>query len=212
MKKLLFLVWILYIIASIFFIKLFLLDKKIEQWSIEDSIAIIIPEEKLISYKTNPGWIFEENKEYWIWAWFVISTDWKIQTVNHIVENENIKYKVILNNIEYDSEVISRDKENDLAILKINTTSPLTPLLVGEGDINENIITYWIDIKNLSIISNTWTILNKKSKLENMSNLLEISNILKPGFSGWPIINSEWKVIWINYAVSEWKSYWITLP
>jgi hypothetical protein len=42
-----------------------------------------------------------------------------------------------------------------------------------------------------------------------MSNLLEISNNLKPGFSWWPIINKNWEVIWINYAISQWKSYWI---
>jgi len=209
MKYLLFLIWILYFIAAIFFVKVFYLDKN--QAKIEDSIVIIVPEEKLIKYKNNPKWLFEETKEYWIWVWFFISNDWKIQTVNHIVEKENINYKVILNNKEYDSEVISRDKENDLAILKINITSPLTPLLLGDGNINDRVISYWVDIQNLTLISNTWTILNKKSKLDNMSNLLEISNVLKPGFSGWPIINSEWKVIWINYATSEWKNYGISL-
>jgi hypothetical protein len=61
----------------------------------------------------------------------------------------------------------------------------------------------------MTITSNTWVIINKKSKLDNIPNLLEISNNLKPGFSWWPIINNLWKVIWINYAISEWKSYWI---
>jgi hypothetical protein len=59
----------------------------------------------------------------------------------------------------------------------------------------------------MQIIYNTWVILNQKSKLNNMSNLLEISNTLKPGFSGWPIINSKWNIIWINYAISQWKNY-----
>ncbi len=216
MKKLLFLIWILYIIAAIFFIKIFYLDKK--ETKIEDSIVIIVPEEKLIQYKNNPKWLFEEYKEFWIWAWFFISDDWKIQTVNHIVENDNINYKIIYNNKEYDSVVLSRNKENDLAVLKILwlENKNFIPLKSQNNSkkiiIWENIISYWININNLTIISNTWTLINKKSKLENMSNLLEIFNPLKPGFSGWPIINSDWKIIWINYATSEWKNYGIILP
>jgi S1-C subfamily serine protease len=62
--------------------------------------------------------------------------------VNHIVENENINYKIILNNKEYNSKILSRDKENDLAILKIGTTSPLKPLLMEEGKLKEIITTY----------------------------------------------------------------------
>jgi S1-C subfamily serine protease len=61
----------------------------------------------------------------------------------------------------------------------------------------------------MKIVSNTWIIINKKSKLGSMPNLLQISNSLKPGFSWWPIINSNWKVIWINYAISNWKNYGI---
>ncbi|MFK7780693.1 MAG: serine protease [Candidatus Gracilibacteria bacterium] len=214
MKKLLFLIGILYIIASIFFIKIFLLDKNITKISnkIENSIVIIVPEQKLVQYKTNPKGIFENNKNSGIGAGFIISTDGEIQTVNHIVENENINYKVILNNTEYNAKVLSRDKERDLAILKINTPLLLTPLIFEESNLNESIISYGVDIQTLTITSNTGTIINKKSKLDSMSNLLEISNTLKPGFSGGPIINLNGKVIGINYAISEGKNYGIISP
>ena len=56
-----------------------------------------------------------------------------------------------------------------------------------------------------------YKIIDKKNKLDNISNLLEISNILKPGFSGGPIIDSKWTVIWLNYAISDWKNYAIDL-
>lgn len=194
------------------FIKLFMMEEKETITYIENikkSIVIIIPEKELISYNNNPKWLYKDYKSSWIWAWFFISSDWKIQTVNHIVENDKLNYKIIHNNIEYNSKVISRNSKQDLAILKINTELKLPFLEKWISNINENIYSFWIDINNFNILYNTWILINKKSKLDDESNLLEISNILKPGFSGWPIINKKWKVIWINYAISEWKNYWI---
>lgn len=194
----------------------FINNNKIDIKNINKSIVIIIPEVELINYKNNPNWILSDYKNSWIWAGFIISSDWKIQTVNHIIENDNINYKVILNNKEYNTKIISRNKSSDLAVLKILTSNneKFQPLEIEINNtlINnwEEISSYWVDTLNLKIISNTWTIINKKSKLDDLSNLLEISNNLKPGFSGWPIINKKWKVIWINYAISEWKKYWIS--
>ncbi len=181
---------------------------------IKKSVVIIVPEKELIRYKDNPKWIIEDQKESWIWAWFFINNDWKIQTVNHLVENDNINYKIIYNNKEYNSKVIERNKEKDLAILQIEGNIKLDNhlLISKEMKIWESVFSFWVNIENMKIISNTWTIINKKNNLDNMSNLLEISNNLKPGFSGWPIVNAKWKVVWINYAISEWKNYGIKLP
>lgn len=205
------------IILIILWIKLFIINTNTNYINnINKSIVIIIPEEKLIDYKNNPNWILENYKSSWIWAGFIISSNWKVQTVNHIIENNNIKYKIILNNKEYNTKIISRNKSSDLAILKILSSNNeiFQPLEIENNNtlINDldEVYSYWVDIQNLKIISNTWTIINKKSKLGNISNLLEISNNIKPWFSGWPIINKKWKVVWINYAISEWKSYWIS--
>ena len=216
MKYILYLLATMYIIWWITFIKFFVIEKKIDDTinieKIKKSIVIIMPENKIIDFKNNPKWLFEEYKESWIWAWFFINASWTIQTVNHIIENDNIDYKIIYNNKEYKSKVISRDKEKDLAIIKIiNIAKEKYNYLKIEKNINiwEKLFSFWVDTKNLKIIYNTWILISKKSKLENTSNLLEISNTLKSGFSWWPIINSKWKVIWINYATSEWKNYWI---
>lgn len=208
MKYLLFLTWILYIIWWIYFIST-LNDNKNELniLNIEKSIVKIIAKDELISYRDNPNWIIEEYKKSWIWAWFFINNKWVIQTVNHIIENEKIEYKVIYDNNEYKANIISRDELNDKAIILINLDNKY---YLKRWEINENeIYSFWINPENLEILYNTWIIINKKSKLENKSNLLEISNILIPGFSGWPILNNLWEVIWINYANSNWKNYWI---
>jgi len=212
MKYMIYLLAAMYIIWWFVFIKFFMAPESIDIVSIKNSTVIIIPEEKLISYKDNPKWLFKENKNSWVWAWFFINKQWEIQTVNHIIENEDINYKIIYKNKEYNSKIINRDKENDLAIVKIlNIENQEISFLEKSKDISENesVFSFWVDSEKLEIIYNTWVLINKKSKLDDKSNLLEISNKIKPGFSGWPIINSKWKVIWINYAISEWKSYWI---
>jgi len=202
----------MYIIWWIYVINTFFINKKINN-NIENSIVIIIPDKNLNSYSNNPEWIFN-NKKSWIWAWFFIDNKWTIQTVNHIVENDKINYKIIYKNKKYDSIILNRNEKKDLAILKIKSKDIIkyVPLKNSLNIMkNNNIVSFWVDIKNMKIISNTWIIIDKNSQLKNMSNLIEISNNIKPGFSGWPIIDKFWKVIWINYAISEWKNYWIKL-
>lgn len=219
MKKLFILLAVFYIIGGLFFFN-FLSNKKenekkiININNIKESIVIIIPENKLISYKENPKWLFEEYKISWIWAWFFIDKEWTIQTVNHILENDKINYKIIYQNKEYQSKILYRNKKDDLAQLKIISKTNINFSYLKSSNnyfINEKLISFWINPQNLKVIYNTWIIINKKSKLDKKSNLLEISNTLKPGFSWWPIINYNWKVIWINYAISEWKNYWMNL-
>lgn len=184
---------------------------KINIEKIKNSIVIIYPENKLIKYNNNPKWIISEYKNSWIWAGFFIHKNWLIQTANHLVENDKIEYNIIYNNKKYKSKIISRNIDKDSAVLKIITDkNQRFPILVKENNeliLWESIYSFWVNINNLDIIYNTWILLNKKSKIDNISNLLEISNTLKPGFSWWPIINSKWKIIWINYAISEWKNY-----
>lgn len=218
MKYILFFLWITYLIWWIYILGIFS-EQKNEEINIEEikkSLVIIVPEAKLISYKNNPKWAFEEYQNSWIWLWFIINSSWSIQTVNHIVEDKNINYKALNNNKEYSLEKIYENKNEDKAILKlINNNINYFSLIIKNNikiNNNETIYSFWVNPENLEIIYNTWIIINKKSKLENMSNLLEISNNIQPGFSGWPIINLKWEVIWINYAISDWKKYWIKLP
>ncbi len=217
MKYVFILLAVTYIIWWILLFTFFNDNKKneINTSIIEESIVIIIPEKELISYKNNPKWLFKEYIYSWIWTWFFTNSEWIIQTVNHIVENDNITYKILYKNKEYSSKVISRDKKNDLAKLQIITNSeilfPILKLNTNKSlTIWDELISFWVDIKNLKIISNTWILINKKSKLEDKSNLLEVSNPLKLGFSWWPVINQEWLVVWVNYAISEGKNYLIS--
>jgi len=189
-------------------------EKNIDLNEIKKSIVKIIPEEKLISYEKNPSWIFDENNDFWIWAWFFIDKNWTIITSNHIVKNKNINYYIITDdNNKFEAKIISRDFENDIAKLKINSNYNFKPLKISKNtkkiNIWDKIISFWIDNKNLEKIQVFWKITNKNIKLDNISNLIEFSPVIKPGFSGWPIINLKWEVIWVNFSIKSWKSYGI---
>lgn len=209
MKKLTLIILTIIIIWWIIFIKYFFEQKNLNIEKIKDSIVIIIPENELISYKNNPKWIINDYKESWIWAGFFIDNKWSIQTVNHIVKNNEINYKIIHNNKEYNSEIILRNNKRDLAIIKIiiNKKVNFSYLKKWIGKNFEQVYSFWVEKDYLKIIYNTWNILNKNIKLEEISNLIEISNTLIPWFSWWPVINSKWEVIWINYATYKWKNY-----
>jgi len=212
MKKLFVLLAVIYIIWGVILFN-FLSDSKQETKennninNIKKSIVIITPEKKLISYKQNPEWIFEKYKTTGIWAGFFIDNTWTIKTVSHILWDSNI---VLYNWKKYISKIIQNDIKNDSAILKINIKNN-NFLKYWKIENNNKITNFWVNPQKLRIIYNTWIIINKKSNLNNMYNLIEISNTLKPGFSWWPIVNSKWKVIWINYAISKWKYYWINI-
>ncbi len=207
MKYIIYLLAAIYIIWWIYVINTFFINKKIDINNIKKSIVIILPKQELISYKNNPNWLFKDINDWWIWAWFFISQNWEIQTVSHILTKNNT---VIYNWKKYNSEIIKNDTINDFAILKINVTNTKT-IKKSIKNYKWTIYSFWVEPKSLKIIYNTWILINKKSKLDNLSNLLEISNNIKQWFSWWPIINSIWEVIWINYAISEWKKYWIKI-
>jgi S1-C subfamily serine protease len=211
MKYILILLWVIYLIWAIT-VYIFFAEKKIKQLNlkeIEESIVIIIPENKLINYKQNPKWIFKDTTNAGIWTWFFINSKWEILTSNHVIENNKINYKIFYKDKMYNSEIISRNKQKDMATLKIaKKINNFNFIKLSKNSyIWEQIYSFWVDMETMEIVYNTWTLLNKKSKLGNLPNLLQISNTLKHGFSGWPVINSNWKVIWINYAISNWKNY-----
>jgi S1-C subfamily serine protease len=64
------------------------------------------------------------------------------------------------------------------------------------------VISFWINPKNLEVIYNYGTVLDMNKKLDNMSNLLKISNNIKPWFSWGPVLNMRWEIIGINYAIN----------
>ena len=183
----------------------------------EKSLVIIIPEKRLIDFDENPNWILWLDYDSWVWMGFFISSDWKIITANHIIKNNDINYIIkTYDGKEYIAKIISRDEKNDLSVLKINSEQeyPALKILNKDSLINnwDKIISFWVNVNNLENTYVYWKITGTNKILDNVENLIEFFPVVKQGFSGWPIINKNLEVIWINHAISQNKSYGIKLP
>jgi S1-C subfamily serine protease len=77
----------------------------------------------------------EKNVERNIGSGFIVSSTGLIISNKHVVEQEDAKYKVRLNNGDtLDVEKIYRDPLNDLSILKVVPKSSLVALPLGDSD------------------------------------------------------------------------------
>jgi len=210
------------IIIFIIFIGFFLssiIDKNNEKITqienienIKKSIVKIIPEKHLINFENNPHWV-NDSPEYWIWTGFFINKNNEIITANHVVSSDNIKYYIITHdNNKYQANIISRDPQNDIAKITIDSSIKYNSININNKQNNkiwDQIYSFWINPQNLEIIYVTWKITSKNKKLDNISNLLEFTPKITKWFSWWPIINTNIEAIWINHAIKTWNSYWI---
>lgn len=157
------------------------------------------------------------------WNGIIASNDWYIITNKHVVEDQNAKYYIHIEDQEYKLDKIRYDEGLDLAIINVKLTKEVVPVkfisiedtisvwdivfaLKKDPEVNETITKMWI-------INST----KQKFKIENNNIyiwLIQTSTAIEPGFSGWPLININWEVIWINTAIDNieyWASYSLPL-
>jgi len=155
--------------------------------------------------------------------WIIISNDGYILTNQHVVEELNSKYTISLNNKEFIADKIRFDKGLDLAVIKIKIkikiTEPIIPAKIAnisdEIEIWQIVFALKNDPEANETITKMGIINSKKQKFKiNNSNwdstrnniyiwLLQNSTAIEPGFSGGPLINMNWEVVWINTAIDN---------
>lgn len=179
------------------------------------SVVSIIEEKDLNIFELN-SWSLFNNKVWW-WSGFFIDKDWIIITNKHVVKNINSKYIIILNNWKkYNSKIIYSDKYKDIALLKIISTKKFNSLplhFVEEKTklkIWQFILTIWNTFWEFNNSVSFWIISWLNRKIENnyikQENLIQTDANINPWNSWWPLINLEWKVIWINTLIINWNS------
>ncbi len=198
------------------------------------SVVNIIIKKDLALYKSDPWGFFQEKvgtveKQVGGWSGFFVTKDGIIMTNKHVVADTSAKYTVITSDgSEYEASVVALDPLTDLAIIKVeNTTKEFSPLKIIEDEKNINIwqfaiaiwnalwefqnsVSFWVvSGKNRSIEaggSNLWT--------EKLTGLLQTDAAINPGNSGWPLLNLNEEIIWINTAIagnSQWLGFSIPL-
>jgi S1-C subfamily serine protease len=147
---------------------------------------------------------------------FVVSSDGLIITNKHVVADTTLSYKVSTSDGKaYDVKEISRDPNNDIAVIKIDATG-LTSVELGDSS-NLQVGQFVIAIgPALGEFRNTVTTgvisglgrgvdagSSFQGYVERLDNVIQTDAAINPGNSGGPLLNAAGQVIGINVAVAQ---------
>jgi serine protease Do len=137
---------------------------------------------------------------------FIIDGDGTILTNNHVVENaQKIVVSLSDDQQDYDAKIVGRDPKTDIAIIKIETKTKLTPATFGDSDRLE--VGEWVvAIGNPFGLDSTVTsgIVSAKGRHIGQGpydNFIQTDASINPGNSGGPLINLRGEVVGINTAI-----------
>ena len=137
----------------------------------------------------------------------IISSDGYIITNHHVIENSDQINITTNNNQSYVAEVIGSDKQNDIALLKINSNTDFEYAVFGDSDSTQ--IGEWVlAVGNPFNLTSTVTagIISAKSRNLDPTGMTTQSYIqtdaaVNPGNSGGALINNKGELIGINTAI-----------
>jgi serine protease Do len=146
-----------------------------------------------------------EFKQQGVGSGFIISQDGYILTNNHVVEDaDQIKVK-LSNGKEYTGKVVGRDPKTDLAVVKIERSSELHPLTLGNSE-DLKVGSWVVAIGSPFGLEQTVTagIVSAKGRVIGSGpydNFIQTDASINPGNSGGPLINMRGEVVGINTAI-----------
>jgi serine protease Do len=198
-------------------------------------VSIIITKDvpKLNSYSTNPFFndpFFNpfgfrvpqqniepemEKQEIGGGTGFVVSSDGYIITNEHVVDDEEAEYTVVMNDgSKIEATVLARDTLMDLAVIKINKTN-LDFVEMGDSDslkIGQTVVAIGNSLGEFrntvskGIISGLKRNVNAGNgfgRSELLEEVIQTDAAINPGNSGGPIINLKGQAIGVNVAMAQ---------
>jgi len=136
---------------------------------------------------------------------FIIDKDGYIVTNNHVIDNAD-KIVVILNDEkEFEAQIVGRDKNTDLALIKIESNHNLPVLRFGDSDALK--VGQWVvAIGNPFGLEQTVTagIVSAKGRVIGSGpydDFIQTDASINPGNSGGPLLNLKGEVVGINTAI-----------
>lgn len=181
------------------------------------TVSVETPERSILEFSPFGGFRrrTEGGEAQDIGSGFVVSKDGLIVTNKHVV-GTNAKYKVITSDDkEYEVKSISRDPNNDIAVLKIDAND-LKPLELGAsqnlkvgqfaiaigtalGEFRHTVTTGVISGLGRGITAGSAF----EGYVERLDDVIQTDAAINPGNSGGPLLNSAGQVIGINVAVAQ---------
>lgn len=146
-----------------------------------------------------------EFKQRSLGSGFIIEKAGFIVTNNHVIENAD-KVKVKLKNgDEFDAEVVGRDPNTDLALIKIDAKGDLPTVKIGDSD-SIRVGQWVVAIGSPFGFEQTVTsgIVSAKGRVIGSGpydDFIQTDASINPGNSGGPLINLQGEVVGINTAI-----------
>jgi S1-C subfamily serine protease len=138
---------------------------------------------------------------------FIIDREGHILTNYHVVENARLVEVTLYNRKKYKAQVIGRDRQHDLAVIKIEAPS-LTPAVLGDSR-NLQVGQKVFAIGNPFGLNGTMTrgIVSSIRSIETpegaqIDEAIQTDAAINPGNSGGPLLNSRAEVIGINSMIA----------
>jgi len=179
------------------------------------SVVSIIITKDLWVYKRDPWGFFQYKiwsvqKQVWGWTGFFINSNGVIITNKHVISDTNSQYSVILNDgTEYNAEIIAVKKDNDIAFLRIIAPDKaFIPLeFINKWDISiwQFSLAIWNALAEFKNSVSFWVVSGINREIRdnyiNLQWLIQTDTAINPWNSWGPLLNLEWKVMWINTAI-----------
>ncbi len=138
----------------------------------------------------------------------IISSDGYIVTNNHVIEGTEDLEITLNNKKKYKAKLIGTDKNNDIALLKVNADEQLPYLPFGNSD-NTRIGEWVLAVGNPYNLTSTVTagIISAKGRdLQgdaNINSFIQTDAAVNPGNSGGALVNTRGELIGINTAITS---------
>jgi serine protease Do len=153
----------------------------------------------------------EEQRRQGLGSGVIVNADGYIITNNHVVENAD-ELQVSINKVTYDAEIVGRDPESDLAVIKIDPNgNALNAINLGDSD--ELQVGEWVlAIGNpfAEVLDQTVTagIVSAKGRtgLANQQDItfqdfIQTDAAINPGNSGGALVNMSGELVGINTMI-----------
>jgi serine protease Do len=139
---------------------------------------------------------------------FIVDRNGYIITNNHVVQGgDRIRVKIHNDPSEYRARVVGADVETDLAVLKINSDRPLTPVVIANSD-SVQVGDWAVAIGSpfgleatvtAGIVSATGRDLDPRRQFQRF---IQTDAAINPGNSGGPLLNIKGEVIGVNSQIA----------
>ena len=141
---------------------------------------------------------------------FVLERSGLIISNNHVVEDPNMSYTVVLSDgTQYPAKILNLDKFDDIALLQINANN-LTPANLGDSDsletgqsvfaIGNSLGKYGYTVTR-GVVSGLGRAVDVSSDSPRLHNLIQTDAAINPGNSGGPLINLAGQVVGMNTLI-----------